>query len=92
MPYYTFRQNNSGGGFDVTDTLDVYVIIKANSAEEANDKLVLLGGYFDGCADGIDCPCCGDRWWPVFESDATQQPEIYSESDRSKWSDYKIHE
>lgn len=60
--FYEFRQNNSGGRFDVDDKLCHRVFIEADTAEEANAKLLELGGYFDGCSTGRDCDCCGDRW------------------------------
>lgn len=60
--FYTFRQNNSGGAFALTDDLTRFVIIEATSKEQACDKLIALGAYFDGCEMGRDCSCCGDRW------------------------------
>ena len=32
---------------------------------DANDIAQGNGIYFNGVADGIDCDCCGDRWYPV---------------------------
>ena len=42
---------------------DVDVWVMAESAAEA-DMLAKkhAGVYFDGCASGRDCDCCGDRW------------------------------
>ena len=41
---------------------DVWVM--AESADEANYKAKKYAGvYFDGCDQGIDCECCGDRWY-----------------------------
>jgi hypothetical protein len=58
--FYTYRENNSGGEFYGPA---LYVIIEADSPEEANERAVAEAGlYFNGVADGIDCPCCGDRW------------------------------
>ena len=34
--FYTFRQNNSYGKFEVNDSVKHYVIIEADSAEESN--------------------------------------------------------
>ena len=78
--FYTFSQNNSGGGFVVNDNVAEYVIIEADSCEEADDKAEEIGIYFNGCDDGQDCSCCGDRWYSqsVF-SEATKKPEIYGE-------------
>lgn len=60
---YEFRQNNSGGRFIGSQ----YVLIEANDAAEANDIATRHGIYFDGCKDGSDCNCCGDRWYKVDE-------------------------
>lgn len=62
--FYTFEQNNSGGHFVLTDDLTHFVIVEAKSEEEACEKLIALGAYFDGCEAGMDCRCCGDRWYP----------------------------
>jgi hypothetical protein len=81
MKYYTFSQNNSGGSFDGSYH---YVIIEAPSPEAANEIAVNLDLpdvdiYFDGCSDGRDCPCCGDRWYPQYDdSDGYDTPQVYS--------------
>ena len=77
MPFYHFSQNNSGGAFDLTDKLTHHVIVEAESAERANDKLESLGGYFDGCESDRDCPCCGDRWYPAWSSEGCAEPMVY---------------
>ncbi len=74
--FYTFKQNNSGGWFDIDDNVAVNVIIEANSAEEANQLAQQHGIYFDGVAEGQDCPCCGDRWAEVRESDGKELPVL----------------
>jgi len=60
--YYEYTQNNSGGNFVVNKELDHRVFIKAKNEKEANKKAEKLGIYFNGCHDGVDCSCCGDRW------------------------------
>lgn len=60
--FYIFRQNNSFGTFTVNNDVTYNVVIEAENEEQALDKAVDLGMYFDGCEKGIDCPCCGDRW------------------------------
>lgn len=60
--WYTFRQNNSFGNFDITEDLTLTVFVEADDAIEANCTFEYIGGYFNGIEDGIDCPCCGDRW------------------------------
>lgn len=78
--FYTFRQNNSGGSLVKDDLVSEYVIIEANSHVEANDLAEDIGIYFNGCASGRDCPCCGDRWYAHWsEHDAYVIPAIYGE-------------
>lgn len=78
--FYTFIQNNSGGEFDIDDSVTTYVIVEADSADEANDKAESIGIYFDGVDEDRDCPCCGDRWDRAYDDDATLEPAIYSSS------------
>jgi hypothetical protein len=67
--FYKFHQNNSGGKFVVNEYLAEWVYIQAKSADEANEIAEDKGIYFDGVSSGRDCPCCGDRWWPVDEDE-----------------------
>lgn len=80
--FFLFNQNNSGGSFQIDHKAGISedVIIEANSADEANSIAESVGIYFDGCEDGIDCECCGDRWYKVDESDAKAEPMIYGET------------
>lgn len=80
--FYTFNQNNSGGSFieNRTDGIAEYVIIEADSADEANDRAENIGIYFNGCSTGDDCSCCGDRWYAAYESDAEDSPKIWGMS------------
>ena len=59
--FFTYYQNNSGGRSKGSH----YVIIEARDYRDANnlaeDKAEI---YFNGCAEGFDCNCCGDRWIP----------------------------
>lgn len=66
--WYEFRQNNSGGSFIMDEDLTVYVLIQAASTDEANTKAQDIGIYFDGCSDGRDCDCCGDRWYEAGDA------------------------
>lgn len=79
--FYTFTQNNSGGSFVTDDISGIgeYVIIEAKSAKQANEIAENKGIYFNGCDDGTDCSCCGDRWYPVDESDGNYTPLVYGE-------------
>lgn len=72
--FYEFSQNNTGGSFVTDDKLCHKIIIEAVSEEEAIQRAEDLGCYWDGVMDGIDCPCCGDRWHP-----------FPSEIDLSEW-------
>lgn len=63
--YFEYRQNNSGGSFHVDDKVCQYVIIEANSVEDANKKALELGLYWNGVEEDRDCECCGDRWYPA---------------------------
>lgn len=72
--FYHFRQNNSGGSFDIDIDrgISVSVIVEATSSDHANDRAEEIGLYFDGCRAGRDCDCCGDRWyaqWGTAEGD-----------------------
>lgn len=77
MPFYQFDQNNSGGSFDVDDKVCHRLFIEADSEEEATSKAEFLGVYFNGCDDGIDCYCCGDRW---YGSEEVESPHPYGDS------------
>ena len=73
--WYTFRQNNSFGKLVQTEDLDVWVIIEAFTLEDALRRAEKIGLYFDGCAEGRDCNCCGDRWYPP--QSVGKEPLIY---------------
>jgi len=55
--------------------LSFLVFIEASTAASADAKAVMLGIYFDGIENGIDCACCGPRWFPAEQSVST--PEIF---------------
>jgi hypothetical protein len=77
--FYDYRQNNSGGYFDVSPKRGIghYVIIEADSPADADMRAEAIGLYFDGCDDDIDCNCCGDRWGRTW-GDGNEVPSIYS--------------
>ena len=83
MPYYEFRQNNSGGDFEVDDKITIHVWVEANNADEANAKAEEIGIYFEGVDSEMDCSCCGDRWYRVDDIDAELFPRVVSYG--SKW-------
>lgn len=74
--FYTYDQNNSGGNFVIDENVDHYVIIEAESADEANEKATDIGLYFNGVEEGVDCECCGDRWNEQWEN-GDPVPMIY---------------
>lgn len=79
MPFFTYNQNNSGGGFEVNEERGIshYVIIEADDADAADARAEKIGLYFDGAADGPDCPCCGDRWYRAWSGEGSDVPSIY---------------
>jgi hypothetical protein len=81
--FYSFRQNNSGGHFEFNekDGISVLVVVEADSVEQAESRAESIGVYFDGCEAGIDCPCCGDRWYRLYDSDGTEAPCEYGNED-----------
>lgn len=72
--FFTFTQNNSGGWFTGPAH---YVVIEAPSAKVANALALGYDLYFNGCEEGHDCECCGDRWHTVDDSDGTEEPQVY---------------
>lgn len=69
--WYEYSQNNSGGRFDIDDNVSIRVLIQAEDKYAANRKAEAVGLYFDGCYEGRDCDCCGDRWseaWNAIEA------------------------
>lgn len=78
--FYTFRQNNSGGKFEIDEArgISTFVIVEAGSEEEAIARAEGLGLYFHG-GEGRDCPCCGDRWSVYDAESPTTVPCVYDE-------------
>lgn len=71
--FFEFDQNNSGGIF----TRPAHSVwIEADSADEANKLAEENGLYFNGCDDGLDCDCCGDRWYPCTGQDGKEIPVL----------------
>jgi len=75
MAWFTFRQNNSGGFYNGPQ----YVIVEAASSVSANTVAEENNVYFNGIDKGIDCRCCGDRWYRVHHGDGKNEPMIYNE-------------
>jgi len=76
--WYHFSQNNSGGSFDDDDDVCENVIIQATDARHANQRAEDIGIYFNGCSNGMDCSCCGDRWSEQWDDDDGEEfPHVY---------------
>jgi hypothetical protein len=80
--FFVFNQNNSGGSFDhdADAGIGTYVWVEAVDRTHANARAEEIGLYFDGCSDGRDCNCCGDRWSALSrfdEGDAV--PRVYGD-------------
>lgn len=80
LRFWHFNQNNSGGSFvqDHKSGLSHHVIIEAESEQQANEIAQTKGIYFNGCASGDDCSCCGDRWYEAY-GNGDEVPTIYSQ-------------
>jgi hypothetical protein len=74
--FFEFNQNNTGGSFEVNDKLCHRLFIEADNYEEANSIAERLGCYWDGVYGGMDCDCCGDRWYPNSEGDGIDLGKI----------------
>lgn len=69
MKFFTYRQNNSGGSFDSDHERGIshFVVIEAQNAAYANYKATEIG---------IDCSCCGDRWYEA-DGPGDDEPSEY---------------
>jgi len=62
---YRFDQNNSGGYY--SRPAKNIIVKDARDEKHAVEIALKAGMYFDGVADGTDCSCCGDRWYPYAQ-------------------------
>jgi len=76
--FYLFNQNSTFGYMVRNEDVDSYVFVEADSYAQAKAIAKAHGVYFDGCAKGIDCPCCGDRW-VYWDSEGFDVPTLYDE-------------
>jgi hypothetical protein len=83
--FFELTQNNSGGSFDVTDKVCHRIIIEANSSEEADSIAEDLGVYWNGVEEGMDCSCCGDRWYGSNEIDLDRINTKWNGYEYSVW-------
>jgi hypothetical protein len=93
MPFFHYSQNNNNSSFDYDETRGIthHVVIEAASPDEADSRAEQIGLYWNGCDDGRDCDCCGDRWYQTH-GDGDVVPAIYDEpitatTDVSRWMD-----
>lgn len=86
MKWFHYSQNNTGGTFIGPAG---HVCIEAENAADADVRAVAAGLYFNGCDDGTDCSCCGDRWSAKSEWDrkGTDEPMVYDER-AAEYEDY----
>lgn len=91
--FYEYSQNNSGGSFIMNDEVAHFVIIEADSADEANGKAEEVGIYFDDDYS-MDCECCGTRWSRAWSNEGEEKPTIYGQDIadyRDMWSGDKAY-
>ena len=86
---YVYWQNASGGYFkEIRKTYkDNMLILPVKCMEAtthsyehlavADKKITPNEVYFDGVEEGLDCPCCGDRWSRLDEWDEKEKIYIY---------------
>ena len=71
---YSFRQNNSGGYY--TKPARNIIVKDARDSEHATEIALASGMYLGGVAAGMDCGCCGDRWYGMDEQHDTLDEAI----------------
>lgn len=64
--WYQFRQNNSGGYWDINEKVGIEVWVEAANAKGAERVTEELGLFEGGSGN---CPCCGDRWYFWLDDD-----------------------
>lgn len=52
------------------------MIVEAMNADQTNGIAEGIGIYFNGCDDGRDCDCCGDRWYAA-SGEGDDEPMLY---------------
>lgn len=74
--FFTVSQNNSGGYFIENEDVGHYVIIEAENAKQAEEKLAeITEEYLEYCE------CCGERWFTWWDDeDGKGEPMIYTET------------
>ena len=75
--FYEYSQNNSGGSFAVDGDLCHRLLIEAETSKQADAIAEGLGCYWNGVDAGMDCECCGDRWYAQWNDDGLTFPYSY---------------
>ena len=90
---YVYWQNNSGGYFKeirktYKDNMLILPVKRAGIGTKEHYNLAVEDKeivpkeiYFDGVENGIDCPCCGDRWSRFDEWDTPEKIYIYENTE-----------
>ena len=98
---YIYEQNNSGGAFEgVRDTytkdISILPVRKEDSIIEryvdlavSDIEIIPREVYFDGVEEGIDCPCCGNRWSRLDE-DYSSKEEVYIFDTEEEYKEYNL--
>lgn len=81
--WYRYKQNNTGGSFEIDDKTGIgpVVFVQAFTPEGANKRANEIGIYFNGCTQGFDCDCCGDRWYPAEDFDKSDKVVLHPDYD-----------
>jgi len=71
MKFFHYNQNNSGGYFIESDEqgIGTDIIIEAENAEKANDRLRAIGNKYGSDDFWSFCDCCGERWYEQCPGD-----------------------
>jgi hypothetical protein len=92
--FYEIYQNNSEGFF--LTNMPRFLWVEASSVEEACAIAEEHGVYFDGIDKGIDCPCCGDRWYrpnsPMNREEVEEKLAKLTGPDALKWDEWPSQE
>jgi hypothetical protein len=83
MKFYELSQNNTGGSFDVNDKLCHRLFVEAESKNAALRIAEGLGCYWHGVEEGMDCECCGDRWYKSAD-------EVDLEKMNTEWKGWEV--
>lgn len=86
--FFQLDQNNSGGKFITDDKVCPVLVVEAETEEQALQIASELGCYWDGVDAGVDCQCCGDRWYQStfkITEDFLSDGYLISATSKEKW-------